>query len=218
MPSPEINDLDPRPETEGDTIRVLSRSPKRGRAGAVSFLTKPEIEHLLNAATNPRDHAMISIGYHRGLRASEIGLLEMRDYTPPAPNERVGKLYCRRLKDSQSKVYDLTRAEQRDLNPWLRIRGKDPGPLFPSRNHRPISRKRLDRLIKQLGAQAKISKTLCHWHTLKHTCAVHLLQAGVGLDQVQSWLGHKDIHSTMMYLRVVDIRLADAAKRLIDTF
>ena len=41
-----------------------------------------------------------------------------------------------------------------------------------------------------------------------------LLQQGMGLDQVQSWLGHRSINPTMIYLRVVDIRLKDAAEKL----
>jgi site-specific recombinase XerD len=51
---------------------------------------------------------------------------------------------------------------------------------------------------------------------LKHTCAVSLLQQGMGVDQVQSWLGHRSIQSTMIYLRVVDIRLKDAAEKLVN--
>ena len=65
-----------------------------------AFLTPGETERLMAVIQNPRDRAIFSLAYHRGLRASEIGMLEMRDYIAPNVNERVGTLYCRRLKDS----------------------------------------------------------------------------------------------------------------------
>jgi integrase len=128
----------------------------------------------------------------------------------------VGTLYCRRLKDSFSKIFDLTKGEEKELRAWLRIRGRQPGPLFPSRQNGPISRTVLHKLMRKYGAAAGIPPALCHFHTLKHTCAVALLQQGMGVDQVQSWLGHRSIQSTMIYLRVVDIRLKDAAEKLVN--
>jgi integrase len=227
MPEPGINELPPQKRTKFDKIRIMSNSPtapeevepkkkKRGRGGAPVFLTAPEMERLLAIIPNVRDRAAFSIAYHRGLRASEIGMLELRDYTPAAINERVGKLYCRRLKDSYSKIYDLTRQEDKDLRAWLRLRGKHPGPLFDSSHRRGIGRSMLHLLMRKYCALAGIKLDLAHFHTLKHTCAVHLLQQGLGLDQVQSWLGHRDIHSTMVYLRVVDIRLKEASDKLVN--
>lgn len=181
-----------------------------------AFLTQAEIERLLAVITSPRDRAIFSIAYHRGLRASEIGMIEMRDYTPPTINARVGTLYCRRLKDSLSKIYDLTKGEEKELRAWFRVRGKQGGLMFASRQGGPIDRTTLHKLMRKYGAAAGIKIDLCHFHTLKHTCAVSLLQQGMGVDQVQSWLGHRSIQSTMIYLRVVDIRLKDAAEKLVN--
>jgi integrase len=165
MPEPGINNLKAENGPEFNRIPVLLKSRKRSRGagGAPAFLTQAEIERLLAAITNPRDHAIFSIAYRRGLRASEVGMIELRDYTPATINERVGKLYCRRRKDSYSKIYDLTKGEDKELRAWLRMRGKQPGPMFPSRQSRPI---------------------------------------------------HRSIQSTMIYLRVVDIRLKEAAEKL----
>jgi integrase len=216
-----INDLKPQTPPQFRRIPVLrnlkSAKPKRrGAGGAIAFLSQAEIERLLGVITSPRDRAIFSIAYHRGLRASEVGMLEMRDYTPPTINARVGTLYCRRLKDSLSKIYDLTKGEEKELRAWFRLRGKQPGPLFPSRHNRPIGRSTLLKLMLKYGTAAGIKRNLCHFHTLKHTCAVSLLQQGMGVDQVQSWLGHRSIQSTMIYLRVVDIRLKDAAEKLVN--
>jgi len=102
-----------------------------------AFLTPAETERLMDSITNPRDRAIFSLAYHRGLRASEIGMIEMRDYIAPTANERVGTLYCRRLKDSYSKIYSLTKSEEKELRAWLRVRSKQPGLIFASRQHTP---------------------------------------------------------------------------------
>jgi len=189
-PEPGINELQSETGHECNRIPVLLHSvPRRPplkfypcldpRAGTlIAFLTEAEIERLLAVITNPRDRAIFSIAYHRGLRASEIGMLEMRDYTPPTINQRT--LYCRRLKDSFSKIFDLTKGEEKELRAWLRIRGRQPGPLFPSRQNGPISRTVLHKLMRKCGAAAGIPPALCHVHTLKHTCAVAFAAAGNG--------------------------------------
>ena len=53
-------------------------------------------------------------------------------------------------------------------------------------------------------------------HTLRHTRAVHLLQAGMGLLEVKEYLGHKSIQSTMVYAHVIKSEVMSKAARLID--
>jgi integrase len=168
------------------------------------------------AIGSARDRAIFSVAYHRGLRASEVGMLQMRDYTPPTINERAGKLYCRRLKDSDSKIYQLTKPEHKELRAWLKVRGAHDGPIFPSSRRSGISRKRLDALMKRYGKAAGIPPDLRHFHALKHSCGVHLLLQGLGVDQVKDWLGHRNIQNTMAYLKVANIRLDAAAEKLVN--
>jgi hypothetical protein len=85
-PEPGINELESQSAPECNRIPVLLHSPKerrRGICGASAHRTQAEIERVLGLMYKPRDCASISIVYYRGLRASEIGILEMRDYTPP---------------------------------------------------------------------------------------------------------------------------------------
>ena len=46
---------------------------------AVSFLREEEIERLFSVIDSTRDHAIFQLAYHAGLRASEIGMLQLRD-------------------------------------------------------------------------------------------------------------------------------------------
>jgi integrase len=220
MPEPEINDLYSSIAPTLDKIPVLSndgsepKSKRRRSSATPSYMSEAEIGRLMSAVSSVRDRAIFSLAYHRGLRASEVGMLQMRDYTPPSTNCRYGQLQVNRLKDSLSGLYQLTRSELKDLKAWLRVRGTGAGVLFPSSRRRPISRKMLDVLIKGYGEAAGIPKDLRHFHALKHSCAVHLLLKGLGVDQVQQWLGHRNIQSTMIYLRIANVRLDDAAKLL----
>jgi type 1 fimbriae regulatory protein FimB/type 1 fimbriae regulatory protein FimE len=149
--------------------------------------------------------------YHAGLRASEIGLLEMRDYSP-----RTDRLMVTRLKGSNSGEHHLCREEARALKAWLKERGNAPGVIFGSKKGGPISRKRLDVLVKEYAARAGWPGKLRHCHTFKHACCTHLLSKGFNVEQVQDWVGHANIQNTMIYARVTNSRRDQMGKALAD--
>ena len=82
-----------------------SKLPKRPRKAqeAPTYLTEAEVDALLKAIKNPRDRAIFQIVYLRGLRASEPGKLDLKDYRPAE-----GCLYVHRLKGSISAEFRLT--------------------------------------------------------------------------------------------------------------
>jgi site-specific recombinase XerD len=55
----------------------------------------------------------------------------------------------------------------------------------------------LRRVVKQLGFKKKISV-----HTLRHSYATHLLEAGVNIRRIQQYLGHASLNTTMVYLHL----------------
>jgi site-specific recombinase XerD len=57
--------------------------------------------------------------------------------------------------------------------------------------------------MKQYGELAKLPKDKQHFHTLKHSIATHLLDAGDNLRFVQDWLGHAQIQNTVIYASLV---------------
>src|SRR6266436_2281152 len=148
-----------------------------------------------------------------GLRASEIGMLQLRDYDPKA-----AKIFVHRLKGSNSGEHHLMREEAQALRAWLKVRGSFPGPIFLSKQKRPIDRTTLHLLMKKYAAATGIPDTLRHFHVLKHCCATYLLSKGFGVERVQDWIGHANIQSTMEYAKVANARGDDMAQQLKETW
>lgn len=192
-------------------------SPVRKRKKSeVKYLTEPEIDLLLSAMRDnlkpwfrARDYAMFLVCYQRGLRASELGNLQLADYLA-----RDDRLIIRRLKGSKGGEYHLTKREVNALKLWLRERGHEPGPLFPSRNGTGISQQMLDVLMKRYGLQAGIPAGKCHTHALKHSCGTHLLNLGESIEDVQDHLGHRQIANTLIYADYTNKRRIERDRRL----
>jgi integrase len=170
------------------------------------YLEIDEMRALFRVITSKRDRAIWAVAYHRGLRAHEIGLLKLSDF-------QRDRLFVRRGKGSISQEYSLTAEELHALKIWLRERGQAPGPLFPSRNHRPISRRRLDALMKRYCEAAGLRKEKSHMHALKHSAGTHLADRGESAQDIQDALGHRRISSTNIYLHYSRKRREAMAER-----
>jgi site-specific recombinase XerD len=178
----------------------------------IKYLTDEELNRLFAVIEAPRDRAIFRLAYHRGLRASEVGLLQMGDYRPA-----VGRLYVHRLKCGAvdtSGEYILTEAETKSLRAWLRERGEAEGPIFLSRFRQPISQQMLDVLMKRYCAAARIQPDKAHFHALRHSCATSLLEHGEDIADVQDHLGHANIANTAIYAKITNKRRDSTGKRL----
>ncbi|MCH8872287.1 tyrosine-type recombinase/integrase, partial [candidate division KSB1 bacterium] len=98
--------------------------------------------------------------------------------------------------------YAFFRDTLRLLKLYLQQRDGDLNPaLFVSRNKNPISRRRIDTLFKRYAKKAKLPADKHHAHTLRHSIAVHMLDAGQSQEGVKDRLGHKSIKSTEVYAK-----------------
>lgn len=163
------------------------------------YLSPQQVAQLLKAAKgSKRDFSMILLAYQHGLRASEVGAqrIEGLDLTSKQPTWMV-----LRLKGSVGGKYPLSPEAVKALKAWLKVRGGAQGAIWVSRAGGPISRQQLDTLIKEYGREAGFKWPL-RWHLLRHSCGQALIARGVPIRQVQDWLGHKAIGSTMRYAHV----------------
>ncbi len=184
---------------------VPSRIPRE----KYTYLTRREVERFFAQITNQRDRALFGAMYYFGLRASEAGLL-LREYV----NFRTRRIYIPRLKGGVPGEKVMTADCRRLLLSYLQSRRDALPYLFPSRNARPISRKRIDALFRHYAQHAELPSHKRHSHCLRHSIATHLIDAGQSLEYVQDHLGHRSIQSTGVYAKISDAKRERVAAQL----
>jgi integrase/recombinase XerD len=196
-----------------------AKKPRRAKRKAKTlpdYLTVAEKDALLAAIHAPRDRALFRLLLYHGLRASEIGLLQLADYHR-GPSLDTDRLRIQRLKGSIGGDTTLVNAAAAALRIYVRIRGAEPGPLFLSRNHRAIGRAQIWLLMKRYCELAGVPPEKAHPHALKHTCCTLLLSdRRESIVDVQTHVGHADIRSTLVYAKLTDRANLERARRLRD--
>lgn len=198
--------------------QVLSIPYKRTSSRAVTCLARADIEHLLisidrSTALGRRDVALLQFLYNTGARAQEVVDLRLSAlrFDAPAQVRLLGKGRKERLCPLWVETVNLLRAMLRDR----KARITEDVPLFVNAIGHPLTRFGLGHIVQTRVAAASISRpTLAKVritpHTFRHTTALHLLQSGVELNVVRSWLGHASIETTHAYIEI-DLQMKRAA-------
>ncbi|WP_455811276.1 tyrosine-type recombinase/integrase [Clostridium butyricum] len=169
------------------------------------YLTQDELRNLFYAIetysghNSLRDLAIFRVSYRCGLRATEISLIKFDDYSI-----RKSELYCKRLKGSRNNTIRLDLQTKNVLEEYISQKGiyNSDEIIFKSQKNNPISRKTLDYLMKKYCKLAKIDDvSKHHFHTIKHTTAVHLADSEMDIKEIQWWLGHKSVNNTEIYFQ-----------------
>lgn len=147
--------------------------------------------------TAVRNRSMFQMMYYCALRVSELEMLLVEDYNPVHNN-----MYCRRLKDGINNTLQIVDKKiLSDLKKHFRL-NKPEHHIFESKSGVAVSRKTMDKILKQVCSEAKLTTPdKWHCHTFRHTRAIDLLEGGISIYEVQYWLGHVNIQNTEIYLR-----------------
>ncbi len=193
----------------GDCVRGVPNCKRAGKRAEV--YAQSEIQALLGAATLGRNRMLLTLIYACGLRRNEAVQLQVGDIDGPR-----GQLRVRRGKGAKERVLPLPDHLLADLrtywrdhrkgkpghdSPWL-FQGAHPGrPLSNA-----LAQHILDRALEAAGIRRKGGL-----HTLRHSFATHLLEAGVEITVVQKLLGHASLATTARYLHVTNGRVQKLA-------
>ncbi|QJX01154.1 site-specific integrase [Frigoriglobus tundricola] len=188
------------------TRRVLAIPAKRFDRPILGYLTRAEMEAVLRAPdrsdwSGRRDRALFTLMYNTGARVSEaIGL--RLNHVRLGPSATV-QIHGKGRKERCVPLWKTTAAV---LAAWITEVGPDPrSPVFPNRFGRPLSRSgvedRLGRAVAEAatGCPSLTGKAVSP-HTLRHTTAMHLLQAEVDVTLIALWLGHESPETTHQYV------------------
>lgn len=197
---------------------VVGASPARELRGPrvprklVSFLPVDEAHALvegrsMGGASRARDLAMLELLYASGLRVSELAGLDVADLDPDASTVRVlGK-------GARERIVPYGSMAARALDAWLGERGPYDGPLFVNARGGRLTTRSIAAVVTRRARAAGIGRRVSP-HTLRHTFATHLLDAGADLRAIQELLGHRRLSTTQRYTHVGTeqlMRVYDAA-------
>src|SRR3972149_12264130 len=163
------------------------------------YMTQEEVKKFLSQISNPRDRALFGLIYHYGLRVTESTLLTINDI-----NLQKHKIFVGRLKGGVSGEKPLWRHTAKLLRAYLRERIPKGLSMFTGREG-PMKKRRIEQLFQIYAKMANI-KNGYTVHSLRHSIAVHLLDAGQPLELVQDHLGHRYITNTQVYARISNPR------------
>lgn len=198
--------------------RLLAVPFKRAPARVVEYLEANEIGALLEAPDRAtpagrRDHVLLLTLFNTGARVQEV--VDLR----PCDLQLVRPLQVRLLgKGRKERVCPLWPQTADALSELIGEQGLDPAttqPLFRNRRGEPITRFGVAYIVRKHAARAatrapSLARKRVHPHVLRHTTAVHLLQAGVDLVTISHWLGHASVETTNRYA-AVDLEMKRAA-------
>jgi len=155
-----------------------------------------EIKQLLAVTTNLKHRALLMTTYSAGLRVSETAHLKVCDVDSKRMQLRIAQ--GKGKKDRYALLSPVTLNLLRDY--WRQYRPFSW--LFPGRlPESPISTRSIQKVFKDAKRKAGIKKPATV-HTLRHSFATHLLEAGTDIYRVQKLMGHTSPKTTTIYIHL----------------
>jgi integrase/recombinase XerD len=177
-----------------------------------TVLTPAEVQRLIAAARTLTERAMLMVLYSTGMRNAELRYLQVRDIDSRAMLVHVshGKGGRDRYVPLSPTLLATLREHWRWMKPktWL-----FPGTMHNWRADRPITPKVVWDACRAAAARAGLTKRVSA-HTLRHSYATHLLEAGADIRTIQLLLGHAQVRHTVIYLHLSPRHLQAVANPL----
>jgi site-specific recombinase XerD len=161
-----------------------------------TVLSRADVQRLLDAIPPGPYRLLFRLTYAGGLRISAVTHLRLRDL-----DFARGILVVRQGKGRKDRLVPLPRTLRDDLTALARVRRPDDF-LFSGRHghgclHVGATQRYFKRLVRVCGLSERVTP-----HTLRHSYATHLLEAGTDLLTIQKLLGHRALSTTTHYLHV----------------
>ncbi len=204
------------PSTLAVTQSVMAIPMKRFEQPLIGFLSREHIEAILaapdkNTWVGQRDRVMLTTLYNTGARVSELIGMRVGDLiVEPGASVRIHG------KGRKERTVPLWLKTATQLKRWLRAYPRLPEqPLFPNRSGGILSRIGFTERLKLAAKSAarkfpELHKRRIFPHLIRHSIAMHMLQAGVDITVIALWLGHESPVTTHRYVEA-DIAMKERA-------
>lgn len=149
-----------------------------------------------------RDRVILEILYDTGIRRSELANLATADI-----DLKDGFVHIRSGKGDKDRVVPVSLRVCKLVQNYLAfvrpdyIKAKDSGHLILNRSGNKMVPNGIYVVVKKIGESSGIRKNITT-HTIRHTCATHMLRNGAPIRYIQEMLGHESLDSTQVYTRV----------------
>ena len=186
--------------------RIVHTVPvKKYQKTIITYLDKDEMNALLEAPNRKigqgrRDYALLLFLYNTGARADDAANLKISDLFMEK------KVVCLHGKGNKTRRCPLWKSTVEELKVQIEKRDSSEN-VFMNRLNQPITRFGIYTIV---GKYAKlvaatypsILQKRVSPHTIRHTTATHLLQAGVDINTIRAWLGHVSVNTTNIYAEI----------------
>ena len=171
------------------------KTPRKAKKLPVT-LTRQEIKALITAAKPKRNRLIVQFLYSSGARVSECVNLKIVDLNL---KERIGSI--RGGKGNKDRTIILSRDWSKYLKKYLDKKKVKSEFVFSKKNGKSLSSDTVQRIVREAAEKAGIQKRVTP-HTLRHSYATHLLDAGENIRRIQELLGHSNLNTTQIYTHV----------------
>jgi integrase/recombinase XerD len=190
--------------------RAATRLPVvLSEAQAAALLASPATDE----AVDVRDRAVLELLYGTGIRVSELVGLDLGDV------DFTEELVQVTGKGDKQRLVPLGRGTARALQSWLfdgaraamltASKGPDAHAIFCNQRGRRLTRQGVDLVVRRHARRAGLPAATSA-HTLRHSCATHMLAHGADVRVIQELLGHSSVATTQRYTKVTPSHLVEA--------
>ena len=164
-----------------------------------NFLTKEEMQKLINSCRSPKQKAIVELFYSSGLRLEELRMLKLSDV-----DSKNNRLFVRCGKGRKDRYTLLSKRVIETLRNYYRKQKVKPGVYVfeGTKPGEPMWAGAIQYSVRLAYKYAGLSHKGHKTHALRHSFATHLLDAGVDIHTIKELLGHSDIKTTMVYLHL----------------
>lgn len=167
------------------------------------IFTQNQIQELYRQA-NDQEKAILNLAYGCGLRVHELGLLNREDIKS---NENL--VIVQKGKNSKRRIIPINTKVSEELKRFLESLEHQTKEVFINNKQRRMQEWTFNKMLKILISKTKFGQEFSTEelnkigiHSLRHSIATHLLENGMKLEQVQTFLGHSHIESTEIYTHI----------------